>query len=151
MRELTLLFKITFGIRQLRSLAQARSQIQALEQEIERLRTTSEIILNINAFGWESLYVGMKVFETLKQKALGFIDVAAEMEAYRMQFETLYGSAQKAEQVLDQIKQFALMVPRWIVVHHSATDDDGYALNWKGVRDWHVRHNGWKGITHISV
>ena len=38
------------------------------------------------------------------------------------------------------------MTPRWIVIHHSATDDDGYALNWKGVRDWHIRHNGWRDV-----
>ena len=38
------------------------------------------------------------------------------------------------------------MAPRWIVIHHSATDDDGYALNWRGIRDWHVQHNGWRDI-----
>ena len=111
MKELTLLFKITFGIRRLRALAQARRQIQALEQEVERLKSQTEIVLNVNAFGWESIYIGMKVFGKLKQRALDFIGVAAEMETYKMQFETLYGSAQKAQQVLDQIKQFAATTP----------------------------------------
>ncbi|NPB03088.1 MAG: hypothetical protein GXO39_01550 [Thermotogae bacterium] len=92
MKELTLLFKITFGIRRLRALAQARRQIQTLEQEVERLRSQTEIVLNVNAFGWESIYIGMKVFSKLKQRALDFVGVAAEMDAYRMQFETLYGS-----------------------------------------------------------
>jgi len=110
-KDLTLVFRISFNLKRIEAISQANKRLQSLNQTLERLRARSEIVFNVNAIGWESVLVGRRLFEGVRRAAIDFISAAADMEAYRMQFETLYGSAQKARQVLDQIKTFAAKTP----------------------------------------
>ncbi len=110
-KDLTLLFRISFNLKRIEAISQANKRLQSLNQTLERLRTKSEIVFHVNVIGWESVLTGQKIIERVRRTALDFISAAADMEAYRMQFETLYGSAQKAQQVLNQIKTFAAKTP----------------------------------------
>lgn len=40
--------------------------------------------------------------------------------------------------------------PEYIIIHHSASKDHG-TLDFVGLRDWHVNHNGWPDIGYNFV
>jgi hypothetical protein len=41
-------------------------------------------------------------------------------------------------------------IPQYIVLHHSANQDHG-TLDYMGLWDWHVNHNGWRDIGYHFV
>ena len=43
------------------------------------------------------------------------------------------------------------MIPKYIIIHHSFTDDSKL-VDWKAIKDYHVKENGWSDIGyHFGV
>ncbi len=111
MKDFILAFKIAFKLSNQKALIQAHERLKQLSEDVEKLRRYQEIALYINMHGWEMLHVGMRLFSRLRNSTLSFVDAASRMEIYRVQFETLYRSAEKAKRVLDEITLFAQKTP----------------------------------------
>ncbi len=111
MKELKLAFEIAFALKNQKAIIEANEKLIKLNTTLERLHHLREIAFNINVIGWEMLHFGTRIFSSLRESMLSFVDAASSMEIYRMQFETLYKSAEKARHVLDEIVLFAQKTP----------------------------------------
>ena len=111
MRDFKLAFEIAFALKNQKAILEANEKLTRLNKTIEKLHNIREIAFNVNIIGWELIHIGSRIFSSLKRSTLSFVDAASRMEIYRVQFETLYKSAQKARQVLNEITLFAQKTP----------------------------------------
>lgn len=44
-----------------------------------------------------------------------------------------------------------LFTVKYIVIHHTATPDDGFGMNMEAIRNYHINNNGWEDIGYHFI